>query len=1198
MKENITRKKLYKSGKVWVAAATVSAIIGMVGGATTKVSADTVAATVDNNVKIVTKTEPVTKSAETDKAVVDTTKSAETDKAVVDTTKSAETDKAVVDTTKSAETDKAVVDTTKSAETDKTIDDLNIESKKPKLTDLGNKLLLDAAINNQTLQNLTDQQITSLNAAALKYYDNPNKMAEINTITYKHFDDLINQLNEQPVALAVPKFNSGNIKNLPAVTTKSAQTGEVANLDIWDSWMVQDAITQRVAEIKGYQVMFALAGLPSNPSDTHLYMLSAPYKATAISDWKMVGPVFGYEAVPWNQEWSGSATLNDNETIQLFYTRVQWNNDLRQNMQKIHTVNIVVKEDENKTLYIKNIKNDHLIFEGDGKNYQQIEQTFNVDRDNFTLRDPHVIEVDGTRYLAFESNTGTDKNSGYDNVTDLSNYGGSLNYNVTKLLEVSGNEETSRVASLANGALGLVRLTNVQDNPTVDHVYGPLITSNIVTDEIERANIVPLNGKYYLFTDTRVSKSSLESSGRRTNVSDVAMLGYVSDTIFGSYKPLNGNGAVLLGNTDYGDRADTYSYYAVPVTGYSDRLLVTSYMSNRNYAAGENLNATTAPSFIIKINDNDTTSVEQTITAQNDWVDPYNAIDSTMYGFPGQNVNFKRYINSSFRKDGMYLNAPYGANVTNEQGYNLISVNVGSTAQYNGENVMITKQYVTNDAVTWYLTSLNNQSVWIDSRAFTSVPLKVTDMMSFVTFDGRNDGMYINAPYGMENAKYVGQIKDYNGTAFAIKAQYNTRGVTWNLLQVDGQEVWIDNRSFATNFTREVNNRVFVNSVNRTDGLYSNGTYGQINARWIGNTKKYNSQIATVTKQYYDDKGIVWNQVILGGQTVWVDNRAFTQLQTQDIKQQLYINSNQRTDSLYANMPYRGDGSRWVDRTTSFNGQCVDAIKQGKDAYGVTWNLIKLNGQELWVDKNALTTTYTQNLNMNMYVNSSQRTDGLYISAPYGVKNAKWVGNTKSINGQYVNISQQYANEFGVTFYLANLHGQNTWIDKRAFSTTFDQIVAFNATISTRQRADGMYLNSAYGETNSKYTGNVSQYNNQKVTVTKEHSDAKGVVWYLANVNNQQVWIDKRSFSSVVTKSVAYSATITLRASSDGMYLNAPYGETNSKFVDTTSNNRYKNTKVQVTEEYTNSKGVTWNLIKLNGNNGQQVWIDKRAFKI
>ncbi|WP_224133213.1 MULTISPECIES: KxYKxGKxW signal peptide domain-containing protein, partial [Leuconostoc] len=88
MKENISRKKLYKSGKVWVTAATVSAIIGMVGGATTKVSADTVAAKVDNNVKIVTKMEPITKNSvkagETDKAVADTTKAGETDKAVAD----------------------------------------------------------------------------------------------------------------------------------------------------------------------------------------------------------------------------------------------------------------------------------------------------------------------------------------------------------------------------------------------------------------------------------------------------------------------------------------------------------------------------------------------------------------------------------------------------------------------------------------------------------------------------------------------------------------------------------------------------------------------------------------------------------------------------------------------------------------------------------------------------------------------------------------------------------------------------------------------------------------------------------------------------------------------------------------------------------------------------------------------------------
>ncbi|WP_366788296.1 KxYKxGKxW signal peptide domain-containing protein, partial [uncultured Leuconostoc sp.] len=35
MKENITRKKLYKSGKSWVAAATVAAVMGVAVGTTT-----------------------------------------------------------------------------------------------------------------------------------------------------------------------------------------------------------------------------------------------------------------------------------------------------------------------------------------------------------------------------------------------------------------------------------------------------------------------------------------------------------------------------------------------------------------------------------------------------------------------------------------------------------------------------------------------------------------------------------------------------------------------------------------------------------------------------------------------------------------------------------------------------------------------------------------------------------------------------------------------------------------------------------------------------------------------------------------------------------------------------------------------------------------------------------------------------------
>ncbi|WP_180676524.1 glycoside hydrolase family 68 protein, partial [Leuconostoc citreum] len=486
------------------------------------------------------------------------------------------------------------------------------------LTKNGLQLVSDAKIDNFDVNKLSSRQINSLNAAADKYYQNPNKTPNSNAVTYKNFDDLIKQLQEQPKNIAIPQFNSQNIKNLPAVTTESALTGKIEDLDIWDSWMVQDAQTQKVADVQGHQVMFALAGSTKEPADTHIYMLTTPYKATTINSWQMVGPVFGYNAVPWSQEWSGSATVNKDGSIQLFYTRVTWNDTIKQNMQRLSTINIVVRPTNSNGLAIENVNNDHIIFDGDGKYYQNIEQTVNSEGDNFTLRDPHVIEVDGQRYLSFETNTGTNNPEGYENVTDLSNYGGSLHYNVTKLLELVGNDAAFRTATLANGALGLLRLTQEQNNPTVTQIYDPLVTSNMVTDEIERANIVPLNGKYYLFTDTRLEKSSLGSNWNKSTASDIAMLGYVSDTLFGDYKPLNINGVVLVANKTSNDRTATYSYYAVPVDGYSDRLLITSYMSNRGMEAGNGLNATTAPSFIIQINADGTTAVEQTITTQND----------------------------------------------------------------------------------------------------------------------------------------------------------------------------------------------------------------------------------------------------------------------------------------------------------------------------------------------------------------------------------------------------------------------------------------------------------------------------------------------------------------------------------------------------------------------------------------------------
>ena len=88
----------------------------------------------------------------------------------------------------------------------------------------------------------------------------------------------------------------------------------------------------------------------------------------------------------------------------------------------------------------------------------------------------------------------------------------------------------------------------------------PLIASNTVTDEIERANLFKMNGKWYLFTDSRGSKMTIDGIGSK----DIYMLGYVSGSLTGPFKPLNKSGLVLHMDQDYNDITFTYSHFAVP----------------------------------------------------------------------------------------------------------------------------------------------------------------------------------------------------------------------------------------------------------------------------------------------------------------------------------------------------------------------------------------------------------------------------------------------------------------------------------------------------------------------------------------------------------------------------------------------------------------------------------------------------------
>ena len=125
----------------------------------------------------------------------------------------------------------------------------------------------------------------------------------------------------------VPAFDESTIKNIASAKGKNA-SGNTIDLDVWDSWPLQNA-DGTVATYHGYQIVFALAGDPKDSNDTSVYLFYKKAGDKSIDSWKNAGRVFkdSDKFVPndphlknQTQEWSGSATLTKDGKVRLFYT--------------------------------------------------------------------------------------------------------------------------------------------------------------------------------------------------------------------------------------------------------------------------------------------------------------------------------------------------------------------------------------------------------------------------------------------------------------------------------------------------------------------------------------------------------------------------------------------------------------------------------------------------------------------------------------------------------------------------------------------------------------------------------------------------------------------------------------------------------------------------------------------------------------
>ena len=88
----------------------------------------------------------------------------------------------------------------------------------------------------------------------------------------------------------VPQFDASTIKNLASAKGYDEQ-GNLIDLDVWDSWPLQNA-DGTVANYHGYNIVFALAGDPKRGWDTFIYMFYQKVGDTSIDSWKNAGRVF------------------------------------------------------------------------------------------------------------------------------------------------------------------------------------------------------------------------------------------------------------------------------------------------------------------------------------------------------------------------------------------------------------------------------------------------------------------------------------------------------------------------------------------------------------------------------------------------------------------------------------------------------------------------------------------------------------------------------------------------------------------------------------------------------------------------------------------------------------------------------------------------------------------------------------------
>lgn len=320
---------------------------------------------------------------------------------------------------------------------------------------------------------------------------------------------------------------------------------------VWDSWFVMTEEGQ-VALIDGYRVLIALVR-PSNLDQGAGEKIAFFYSKDG-KHYKAGGFLFETPLYDDVREWSGSTILRRDGFLQTFYTIAdgrEFEGGIWQTGQRFATAiqSVIIEADgDDEAIKFAKPKYHALLKEPDGLLYETAEQSAarelnwptahkssigSDQTDNFCFRDPKFFRdaQTGKTYIFFEANTGPECcPPGSVKREYIGSAGHEANYAPT-------------VDDLkANGCVGVIELTN--DDYTFGEFKKPWLTTNLVTDEIERINIIPKDGYIYLFVAAHGNKCTLITGNSDLQNRDY-MLGFRAKELLGPLTPLNGSGVVV-----------------------------------------------------------------------------------------------------------------------------------------------------------------------------------------------------------------------------------------------------------------------------------------------------------------------------------------------------------------------------------------------------------------------------------------------------------------------------------------------------------------------------------------------------------------------------------------------------------------------------------------------------------------------------